>query len=567
MPPNPIKMKATEMKQFRIVIQRFLVWMLLSLLPLATMGQQKEVRVVKPYSPTLSGAQKIELLPGLDEEIEFEVPVINYQLFPKRYESEFQLEPIVAARMVTMPLERLYNSQLTLGFGNYLTPLAELHINQLRSRNGTFGLHLKHHSMNGKLKLDNDQKVPAGFNENELDLYGSRFLKNSVFEYNAGASYNSYVHYGIDPELDTSLTREQTLHPYFTARGAIGLHSMHADSFHLNYDAALEYAYFTHEFDQAEHGVKLDLEFDKKLRVVDIAGQLGAEFLGHYPDWDTTVGSLTTFWLNPAIGKSSAQWRFTAGINIFGEVSQEAFTPHLYPRASFQFNMVKEVIVPYFGVDGYLESNSYRRIVDENPYIEPTLGIKPTNHKLIAYFGLKGRISKAVAYNLKASYSIIDDAYFYVNDNSNLLLNQFVVVYDDVTLGTLHGELTVRPSDSWKFFLKGNYHNYLTMVREDHPWNKPLFDLSLQARYSMRDKIILTAGIYTIGERYFENYDPVLEETLPLAVDVNLGLEYRYSKLLSFWVRFNNLAAQPYYLYHQYPAYRFRAMVGFSYAL
>jgi hypothetical protein len=78
--------------------------------------------------------------------------------------------------MVKMPLERLYKSQLTLGFGNYLTPLAELNINQLRSRNGTFGVHLKHHSMNGKVKLENDLKAPAGFNENQFDLYGSRFL-------------------------------------------------------------------------------------------------------------------------------------------------------------------------------------------------------------------------------------------------------------------------------------------------------------------------------------------------------------------------------------------------------
>ncbi|MCK5691260.1 MAG: hypothetical protein KAI08_00385, partial [Bacteroidales bacterium] len=163
------------MKQFRIYLKRLGVWMVVCLLPLAMMGQQKEVRVVKPYSPTLSGAEKIELLPSMDEKIEFDIPEIAYQLYPKRYESQFRVEPIKAARMVKMPLERLYKSQLTLGFGNYLTPLAELNINQLRSRNGTFGVHLKHHSMNGKVKLDNDLKAPAGFNENELDVYGSRF--------------------------------------------------------------------------------------------------------------------------------------------------------------------------------------------------------------------------------------------------------------------------------------------------------------------------------------------------------------------------------------------------------
>ena len=541
--------------------------MVVCLLPLAMMGQQKEVRVVKPYSPTLSGAEKIELLPSMDEKIEFDIPAINYQLYPKRYESQFRVEPIMAARMVKMPLERLYKSQLTLGFGNYLTPLAELNINQLRSRNGTFGIHLKHHSMNGKVKLDNDLKVPAGFNENEIDIYGNRFLKNAVFDYGVGASYNSYVHYGVDPELDTMLNREDAVQPYFTAEGKLGLHSMHADSFHVNYEASLEYHYFTHQFDQAEHGAKATFDFNKKLRVLDIAGELGGVFLGHYTDWDTLVGNQTIFWFNPSVAKGTTQWRFTAGINIYGEVNNELFTPHFYPRAMFQFHMVKEVIIPYFGVDGYLETNSYRQVVEENPYIVPSLAVRPTNHKMIGYFGLKGHISDAVSYNLKASYSILDDAYFYVNDNSDPLMNQFTVVYDDVTLGTLHGELTLQPGDSWKVFLKGNYYSYITMVNEDHPWNKAKFDISLQARYNMGDKIILNAGIYTIGSRYYENYNLALEETLPLTFDLNLGMEYRYSKLLSFWVRFNNMAAQSYYLYHQYPSFKFRAMLGFSYAL
>jgi hypothetical protein len=555
------------MKQFTIYSQRVLISAVLCLIALTMMGQQKEVRVVKPYSPTLSGAKKIELLPSMDEQIDFEIPEISYQLYPKRYESEYKVEPIVAARMVKMPLERLYKSQLTLGFGNYLTPLAELSINQLRSRNGTFGIHVKHHSMNGKVKLENELKAPAGFNENQFELFGSRFLKNAVFDYTAGTSYNSYVHYGVDPELDTVLSRENAVEPFFTAEGAIGLHSMHADSFHLNYNASLEYSYFTHQFEQTEHGARVSFDFNKKLRALDIAGELGTEFLGHFPDWDTLEGNLTTFWLNPSVAKGTAQWRFTAGINTYGEVANEFFTLHLYPRASFQFHIVKEVIVPYFGVDGYLESNSYRSIVEENPYIVPTLAVTPTNHKLIGYMGLKGRFSKEVAYNLKGSYSIIDDLYFYVNDNNNPLMNQFNVVYDDVTLGNLQGELTIRPNDAWKVFLKGNYYSYITMVKEEHPWNKPEFDISLQLRYNMREKIIIDAGIYTIGSRYYENFNPALDATLPLTFDANLGLEYRYSKLLSFWVRLNNLTAQSYYLYNQYPSYRFRAMIGFNYAL
>ncbi len=188
----------------------------------------------------------------------------------------------------------------------------------------------------------------------------------------------------------------------------------------------------------------------------------------------------------------------------------------------------------------------------------------------------------AFTYNFKGSYSIIDNQYFYVNDTSQVLKNQFSVVYSDITLLNLHGEMGIRPSDSWKVFLKANYYKYtLSTMKladgssrnlrdDDHPWNKPSFDISLQARYNMGDKILVTMGIYTIGKRYYEDFiwqNDGSEPTLPLAVDANLGLEYRYSKLLSFWARINNLAAQRYYLYNQYPSFRFRGMVGFTYAL
>ena len=66
-----------------------------------------------------------------------------------------------------------------------------------------------------------------------------------------------------------------------------------------------------------------------------------------------------------------------------------------------------------------------------------------------------------------------------------LLKNQFSVVYSDITLLNLQGEITVRPSDSWKIFLKANYYSYTLSTMnladgtsrnlrdDDHAWNKP----------------------------------------------------------------------------------------------
>ena len=573
------------MKNKHVNIRYLLIILSVFTFSFSASGQQSEVRVVKPYTPTLSGAEKIQLLPNLEEEIPFTPPVFTYELYPKRYDSEFKVVPIKAAKMVKPALKRLYKSELNLGFGNYLTPLAELNINQLRSRDGTFGVVLKHHSMNGKVKLDDETKVPAGFSESKLGVYGSRFIKKSVFEYKAGTEYNSYILYGVDTdEVIEEIPRDSLKESYFLAEAGLALHSAHADSFHFNHNTALDYYYFTHQFNETEHGARLNFDFSKRLRVLDIGGEVGGAYYGHTPDWDQYLGNHTMVWINPYIAKNEAEWRFTAGFNTYMSFASDSSASdiqpfHFYPKASFEFNVVKEIIVPYMGVDGYLESNNYRKTIAENPYVNPLLSIKPTSHKLIAYLGIKGRVTDAFSYNLRANYSIIDNQYFYVNDTSQVLKNEFSVVYSDITRLNLHGEFTFRPSDSWKIFLKANYYSYtLSTMKmadgtsrnlrdDDHAWNMPTFDASLQARYNMGDKILVNMGVYIIGERYYEDFSSLTEETLPLAVDANLGVEYRYSKLLSFWARFNNIAAQRYYLYSQYPSFRFRAMVGFTYAL
>nr|MDA3822654.1 hypothetical protein [Bacteroidales bacterium] len=140
-------------------------------------------------------------------------------------------------------------------------------------------------------------------------------------------------------------------------------------------------------------------------------------------------------------------------------------------------------------------------------------------------------------------------------------------LYDSLNVMNLHGELNIAPTSSLRVLAKANYYEY-TMKNEAYAWYKPSFDMSIQARYNLGDKILADAGIFVIGPRYYPALtvggDP---GKLNTTIDLNLGVEYRYTKLLSFWARFNNMTAQPYYMWHNYPSHRFRAMVGFTYGL
>ncbi len=542
-----------------------IVFFLLNSLP--ALAQQEEVKVVKPYDPTLSGAEKIQLLPDLDDSVEYKKPAFEYTLFPKRYDTEFSVSPIKPARMVKTPLEKLYKSQLTLGMGNYLTPLAELRINQLRSSNGTFGVLLRHHSMNGKVKLANDARVDAGFNENRLNLYGKRFLRHSVFEYEAGAEYDALVHYGVDTAFSDTVSRTDFLHRYYHGYTSLGIESARADSFHLQYKAHLDYHFFSHALDQMEHQVVLDGNVDQILGDFRVGADLGGTYAGHPGTWDSVLTNHFIIKANPYISKSSEEWRFMAGLNTYTEIRNGKVTPRVYLRGKFQFNIVKEVLVPYFGVDGFQEANSYREITGKNPFISPDLVVTPASHRIVAYGGLKGRFSDVVSWNLRGTYSVINDQYFFVTDSTAALGNQFSVVYDDMNKLNLYGGFKIMPTESLDIILKGNYYHY-QMVREDHPWYHPAFDATLQGRYNIGEKIYLDASAYLIGPRHYPAETPGGDPgKLNTTLDLNLSAEYRYTNLLSFWVRVNNITARPYYLWHRYPSYRFRFMAGFTYGL
>jgi hypothetical protein len=86
--------------------------------------------------------------------------------------------------------------------------------------------------------------------------------------------------------------------------------------------------------------------------------------------------------------------------------------------------------------------------------------------------------------------------------------------------------------------------------------------------YNLRNKILLDASMNYMGERFAPGTSLDTEMiTLKGFVDLNLGIEYRYTKLLSIFLRLNNILGARNYFWNQYPAVGFNAMAGFTYAL
>lgn len=539
--------------------------LLLFVLPIKINAQediQKEVRVVKPFTPSLSDASKINLLPVFNDTSRVN-PVFGYTIYPKRFETDYKINPIKPAKMTGMPIPKLYKSQLTLGAGNYLTPYMELSINSLRSKTTQTGFYFNHLSSTGKIKLENDKKVDAGYNDNLVKLYGKKIFKASALEANVSGGYNTVLYYGFDTHViaDTLLGRKENMQKIYSAGAGMSYYSIHSDSVHLNYKSSLNYNLVNDVFHNTEHAFDFNTSLNKRINDQVIGGDLRLRYFSLNGSVDSS--SFTIVDVNPWYSKNTDEWKFLVGLNVNYDQSRSVI--NIYPRAVFEFNIVPKVLIPYMGINGYNEINNYGKILFENPFINAGQSFTNTNHSLIIYAGLKGRYSNKMSFNLKGSYETISNMYFFVNDSSLYLRNKFAAVYDNMTLMSLGAEVSWRQSEKLQFLLKGSYNTY-ELDSLAHPWHLPATQISLSSDYNLRNKILLAADIFYTGKRYATGVsDNVIE--LKGYLDANLSIEYRYTKALSFFVRFNNLTASRYEIWNQYPTQRFQFLAGFSYAL
>ena len=207
-----------------------------------------------------------------------------------------------------------------------------------------------------------------------------------------------------------------------------------------------------------------------------------------------------------------------------------------------------------------------------------------TDHELIITAGLKGSNGIGGRYLVSASYSIIDKMLFYhslvrypsggpINPPPEFG-NYFMPSADIGNIFNLHGEINGKITDKLSFNGKANIYNY---EFENKPWNKPAWDAKFGLDYNLRDKILAGVELTSIGKRtnaifndrgwwggMFSGFDEIEE---PMHVNLNLKAEYRYTKILSFWLKFNNISFKDYYEWAFYPSHRFMFMAGFSYSL
>ena len=575
----------------------FLLWLnIICQLPVGIAFAQdlnQSLTLVRPYEPSVTDAQKITTLPNLKDSFSIK-PAFAYSIRSKRIDTRFDVTPIVPARLQPLPQTKLYHGYIKVGAGTLPNALGEVALNTVRNKDYAAGALLKFDGARGQVKLDNSKKVFAGYSDLSAKVFGQKFFHNNSILYGElGASGQTVYNYGYDPFAvdasgtppDTAFAKGDIRKSYIFADAHIGVRSSHFKTEKPNYNVQVGYKSVYNKLEDmyvpgynSPNFVSNPNDYAKyNENAVNIKAQLDNNMFGGNVNFDlfnrsAAFDSLRNNFaidLNPWFALDNDSVRLQVGVRVAAWKQGDSNLHYMiFPKIEFQFTLLKDIFIPFVGIDGYLNPNTYRDIVTENPFITPGLTTPISKTKWLIYAGLKGTLTSKLSYYLRANFSTVEDDFFFVNDTAySHLQNYFIVVNDDINTFSLKGELYFNPVESLDFGLKATYFRY-EPSKEKYAWHKPKYNIEFLAKYNLRNKLIINFDVMGIGKRYAKAFfDPETYYTLKEAVAFNLGAEYRYTKSLSFFLKLNNLSGAKYDRWNFYPSQRFNAMIGFTYSI
>ena len=538
----------------------------------------EEVNIVKPYTPTISDASKIQESAVLDDEGNAKKETINYSIFSFPVASTFAPAKGKAEGVDKEAKEKFYNNYATIAAGNYGNLNAELFVNKELNNNNYVGGMFRHFSSQGGI---NNIKLDDWFYNTALDLTYGANLDSMSWNLDLGYLNQVYNWYGLPMDFDDSLLGNiDSKHAY----NGISLGGKLEFNEGFFKEAAMKFSHFSDSFDSSENRffVKPSLRFDvgnQFVRTDITVDYVGGSFDKNYLNTNTEAirYGFTNLGISPSFVIQENGWDIKLGASLFYSVDNKGNDSQflIYPNINVSYPVVEDLMIFYAGAEGGLEQNSYMDFVKENPFLSPTLSIVPTDRQYDVFAGLKGKLVSSVSYNLRGSYTNErNKALFRANDYTEDATNEdyafgnsFQVVYDNVRTFRFSGDLKADFSENVSFSVGGAFNSYKNS-NEQEAWNLPAVEVNSSIDFNITPKWFAGAKVFYVGERkdLQINLTDALVVTSPTKLgsyfDLNSHVGYKYNSQLTAFLKLNNMTGKSYQRWMNYPVQGFQVMVG-----
>lgn len=507
------------------------------------------------YKVVLTDARRIATEPRL-ETPEIKAPDLTF---------DFILNPTVVANTIQIPkAERMdkrsaeiyKHNYIRAAYGNYNNALVDAWF-AMPGKKGI--LTLDAHFMNTKPKPERLQ------NEFNSGIDGVRYFKKGNLFGGFRFISNNYRFYGYSTD-SLGVGPANLKQNFQTFAGYAGWESR------LKGRKKPYYRFSTNLYQTTQNTVglykptELGLTIDGLYRMDLKKNSLTIDMSYDLQNYTSSVDTFTRHFVNirPYYTLSSKDWSLDLGFNssIIAEANR-ATRFKFFPKVTGVYTIQKDMLSLFGGIQGGVNKVSLRGLSEINPYIAPyqDLDISITQFQFDA--GLKGKLGGNTAFNLRLIYRLQNDMPLFILDTLNY--NWFINRRDDIKLIQFNAEIGHHFSEKFRAALSFNYYNYQANFYKE-AYQLPNFDLKLNTTYNIGDKILLSADVFTVGRRF--SYTAYTNETdaikLKALVDASIGIDYRWKKQISAFIKLNNLANQKYQMWSQLPVNGITIMGGLA---
>lgn len=545
--------------------------------------------IVGDRTLTVQKAFKISEMPTV-----VDIPVtmgeLDYQLVPKRPATQISPQLIEPAKIrIREPLEKLYHGFVKAGAGTFATPYAEAFYTSTRNRDLAYGVHAKHISSHDGI---NQPVAFSGYSKTNFDLWGKKVLNKHSLEAGIGYNLDGYHYYGFDPQ-DQEVSKKDIRQKFSDLAIRIDLTSYYRDSSKVNHNIGLDTYSYSDRYNAKETGVKATTQWrtwrgDQYYTLdanLDFMGFKSGDLKPFEFMHDTTGVFLpgksynnVIFNATPRILVAKHGLRAMVGLGVYAQFDAKARF-HAFPDIEVSYSLFNDIFVPYAGLTGSVNRNSFKTLSHQNPFILSTPHLSDPDENALhnsvvkydLFGGIRGTISDKISFNTRIGYNRINNTPLFINDTIVSVENRFMVIYDDVQTFSILGELSYKTSSKWTAIARGQLFTYETNDQKE-AWHMPSYRFSLLGAYSLFDKFMLSTEMALVGKRYAKSYFPIsnLEmepggyykvEMKPY-FDLSLKAEYQYSARLAAFVETHNLTGTKYDMYYRFPVQRVFIMGG-----
>ncbi len=579
----------------------------------------QSVYVVGDYNPVLDGVtEKVNVAPAPNDSVADELqPKFKYSITPHRISSLTSATGLKAAKVIGSPT-RLYNNYLRFGIGHDfaafpdINPLVDLYLTSTRHDNYSYGARFYHNTdITTFGKESSTAPSPNHYGRdrhtvNNLDVFG-KYILNKAHLFSANLAFDREYgrYYGFTDSIlnrNLNVTRDAiSFSDYAFAYNNLALNlgakSLNTDEGKLGYSANLSLADFWGRYDFSQLSANFDADihygfpilskynaltcirfnwqgFKQRFDAPQSASLLPLLYDPFTPFPDSVYAGRHLITVNPYVDFLVAGFKLHAGLAFgFNSYDTPGTTTHdLFPDLAVTKAFSNNSISLSLGFKGGYKSNDWNSIRLFNPYVEPApLSQATVENDLYAH--LRVNFSKKLMLNVAVDNYFRQNAIFYSLSDDYTLHNVFRPYYVDLDELLLTADFTFVNDEMITLTLGGQYSLEYNIPDNVVILYSPDFTAHLDADINYKDKWLFSLSTLFISSMDAEyNLNPTtllnqVTQTLSPRFGVSLGAEYIHSRALSFFAKIDNINAQRYFLWANYPAQRFNLMLGLTYTI